>query len=74
MSPRRYEVEIPRLARAEDPIVNHLGSYDKEKEKFILQRHKDFREFSQKVQQQHTNTAWKEYWNFVKLPVYQSIK
>lgn len=49
MSPRRYEEEMPRLATAEDPLVNHMGNYDKEKEKFVLQRHKDFRDFSEKV-------------------------
>lgn len=49
MSPRRYEEEMPRLATAEDPLVNHMGNYDKEKEKIVLQRHKDFRDFSEKV-------------------------
>ena len=60
MSPRRMEEEIPPLATAEDPLVNHMGNYDKEKrEKYTLQRHKDCRDFSNKVLEQiNTNYAW----------------
>ena len=58
MSPRRFEKELPQLATAEDPFVNYMGNYEKEREKYAIERHKDFCDFSEKVQWLIYLPAW----------------